>query len=110
VRSIYLANLARLFGVMQGYPVLWSLAVEEQYYLVWPAVVRKLEPVQLLACSLAIVALTPVSRVISMYVMARHGYVSYWFNNYTGTHWTGWPAARRLRWRFEYSGGTAGDC
>lgn len=81
--AVYLSNVTRLFGVLEGYPVLWSLAVEEQYYLFWPALVRKLKPSRLLLCSLAIVALTPVSRIISLYVIARHGYVSYWFNNYT---------------------------
>lgn len=82
--AVYLSNLTRLAGVHEGYPVLWSLAVEEQYYLVWPTIVRKLRPAYLLWSSLAIVALTPLSRVASLYIsVARHGYVSYWFNNYT---------------------------
>jgi peptidoglycan/LPS O-acetylase OafA/YrhL len=37
---IYLSNLAPLFGVYIYYWPLWSLAVEEHFYLIWPTVVR----------------------------------------------------------------------
>jgi len=38
----YLSNISVLFGVAMQYGVLWSLAVEEHFYLLWPAVVRSL--------------------------------------------------------------------
>ena len=38
--SIYLANMTTLFGVAAPFGVLWSLAVEEHFYLLWPAFVR----------------------------------------------------------------------
>lgn len=38
--AIYLANVTNLLGVPMQYGVLWSLAVEEHFYLVWPAVVK----------------------------------------------------------------------
>jgi peptidoglycan/LPS O-acetylase OafA/YrhL len=36
----YLSNVTELFGVPMQYGVLWSLAVEEHFYLLWPAAVR----------------------------------------------------------------------
>jgi peptidoglycan/LPS O-acetylase OafA/YrhL len=40
---LYIANMAGLVGARSGeYGALWSLAVEEQFYLVWPIIVRKL--------------------------------------------------------------------
>jgi peptidoglycan/LPS O-acetylase OafA/YrhL len=39
--ALYLANMAPLLGVFMGYGPLWSLAVEEQFYLIWPAFVRR---------------------------------------------------------------------
>lgn len=38
----YLSNVTELFSVPMQYGVLWSLAVEEHFYLLWPAVVRSL--------------------------------------------------------------------
>ncbi len=38
--AIYLANVTVLFGVPMQFGVLWSLAVEEHFYLIWPLVVR----------------------------------------------------------------------
>lgn len=37
---IYLTNVTGFFGVQCQYAVLWSLAVEEHFYLLWPTVVR----------------------------------------------------------------------
>jgi peptidoglycan/LPS O-acetylase OafA/YrhL len=39
---VYLANVTDLFGVPAQYAALWSLAVEEHFYLLWPAAVRNL--------------------------------------------------------------------
>jgi peptidoglycan/LPS O-acetylase OafA/YrhL len=40
--AIYLANMTEFFGVRMQYGVLWTLAIEEHFYLIWPAVVRHL--------------------------------------------------------------------
>ncbi|HEX7842911.1 MAG TPA: acyltransferase [Kofleriaceae bacterium] len=55
----YLANWAEPLGAgVLAFPHFWSLAVEEQFYLVWPLVVRRTTPHRLLqvAIVLAIVA------------------------------------------------------
>jgi peptidoglycan/LPS O-acetylase OafA/YrhL len=38
---LYLSNMAPMLGVTMSYGPLWSLAVEEQFYLVWPLLVRR---------------------------------------------------------------------
>jgi len=55
----YLANVTTLFGVPEDYGPLWSLAVEEHYYLLWPLIVHWLSRRQVgivagLICVLAV--------------------------------------------------------
>jgi len=64
---VYLSNVTSLFGVSMDYHPLWSLAVEEHYYIVWPSVVRKLTPRYLGLFSLAICILIPVARAVSFH-------------------------------------------
>lgn len=81
--TAYLANLTPLLGVAIGYSVLWSLAVEEQFYLFWPAVVRNVSTRWLLRIGVAIVALSPVSRLLTFYFGRQNGYVSFQSYDYT---------------------------
>ncbi len=70
----YIANMARLVGAhAQEYGVLWTLAVEEQFYLVWPVFVRYLSRGRLLALIVAALLLTPLFRLL----LATHGVESY---------------------------------
>jgi len=80
---VYLSNLTPLFGIPIAYPVLWSLAVEEHFYMLWPAIVRKISNRTLITiCGLIVVA-SPLSRLISFYIAQQHGWVSYTTFDYT---------------------------
>jgi peptidoglycan/LPS O-acetylase OafA/YrhL len=64
---LFLCNAPGLFGAGNQYPALWSLAVEEQFYLVWPATVRKLSIRSLTILCAAILLLTPALRFALLY-------------------------------------------
>jgi peptidoglycan/LPS O-acetylase OafA/YrhL len=61
---VFLANCAPLLGVPLQYGPLWSLAVEEHFYLLWPALIRNLSPRRLMLIIAVIFALSPLSREI----------------------------------------------
>lgn len=58
----YLSNVTELFGVTMQYGVLWSLAVEEHFYLLWPAAVRSLSRYGVAIVSVIICVLCPSLR------------------------------------------------
>ncbi|MEI7910809.1 MAG: acyltransferase [Verrucomicrobiota bacterium] len=55
----------------------WSLAVEEQFYLIWPLLVYLLQPRTLVKVSLALLVIAPLSGV--MFFLANNGLGSYVF-------------------------------
>lgn len=62
---LYLSNWRVAFAGWdsQALSVLWSLAIEEQFYLLWPFVVRRLDDRKLLAVCVGIVAGAPLLRL-----------------------------------------------
>lgn len=77
---VYLSNLTSLFGVPADYGPLWSLAVEEHYYIGWPAVVRKLSARNLAVTSAMICLVIPLLRAVAFHYGYRAGLGWYtWF-------------------------------
>ena len=62
---LYLSNVTNLFAVPMQYGALWSLAVEEHFYLGWPFVVRATSRKTLALSALAVVFICPVLRAIA---------------------------------------------
>jgi peptidoglycan/LPS O-acetylase OafA/YrhL len=64
----FAASLVHMFnvGVPHGPGVLWSLAVEEHFYLLWPLLVYLLNRRNLTVLAVAIVVLTPIARGIAI--------------------------------------------
>ena len=63
--ALFLNNWVQPFGMLvPGFSHFWSLAVEEQYYLVWPFVVRFCSARRLLHICLSLVAIALLSRVL----------------------------------------------
>ncbi len=61
---LYIANMAGLVGARSSeYAPLWSLAVEEQFYLLWPFCVRRMETRSLLKLSLGVCFTMPLLRL-----------------------------------------------
>jgi peptidoglycan/LPS O-acetylase OafA/YrhL len=63
--GVYLANVTNLFGVAMRYGALWSLAVEEHFYFVWPVVVRSLSRRAVAWCALSVVLICPALRAVA---------------------------------------------
>jgi len=82
---VYLANVTGLFGIPADYGPLWSLAVEEHYYIFWPAVIYKLTRRHLAIITVGICLLVPVLRA----VFFRLGYTA-------GLGWYTWFVADGL--------------
>jgi peptidoglycan/LPS O-acetylase OafA/YrhL len=61
---IYMANMTDIFGVSCDYGPLWSLAVEEHYYLLWPMVVRNVNRARLAIVCLGMIILIPILRLV----------------------------------------------
>ena len=61
---IYLSNFTTLFGVPMQYGPLWSLAVEEHFYFLWPAAVRTLKVKWLVCCTALVLLASQVIRAI----------------------------------------------
>lgn len=62
---LFVSNLSTIFSVPLQYALLWTLAVEEQFYLLWPMVVRRLSIKSLTVLATLIVILVPIIRLIT---------------------------------------------
>lgn len=63
--AAYLANVTTLFGVPIQFGVLWSLAVEEHFYLVWPLIVRNVSRRGIGVVAAAIALAATLARIIT---------------------------------------------
>jgi peptidoglycan/LPS O-acetylase OafA/YrhL len=61
----YLSNFTVALHVPDNYGPLWSLAVEEQFYLIWPLLVRRLSSRTLAIVCLGSISLSPLLRFLS---------------------------------------------
>jgi peptidoglycan/LPS O-acetylase OafA/YrhL len=75
---IYLSNMTPLFGVPMQYGVLWSLAVEEHFYLIWPAAVRWLTRRAFTVLALSICVLEPFLRIYAIHLGGRWWWTYTW--------------------------------
>ena len=82
---VYLANFAHLFGVKLIYGPLWSLSVEEHFYLVWPWLIRFLRRRAFFVIALAVVIFTPILRYVSFEHRMFYDFYS-WFR-FDGLLW-----------------------
>jgi peptidoglycan/LPS O-acetylase OafA/YrhL len=62
----YLSNVTPLFGIHMDYGPLWSLAVEEHFYLVWPVVVHQCSRWRLVTCALIVCFTAPLLRAFAI--------------------------------------------
>lgn len=76
--GLLFVNWTQPLGVgMPGFPQFWSLAVEEQFYLVWPVVVRTFAS-RLLAVTVGIAALAFVVRIVMLLLGANSDMIYMW--------------------------------
>ena len=79
--ALFLANVSPLFGVDREYVPLWSLSVEEHFYLLWPLAIRRLSPRSLSILAAATILLGVVARYAAFGRQTRVGI--YFFTWYT---------------------------
>lgn len=77
ISFLFLANFITIFRISSSYGVLWSLAVEEHFYLLWPTVVRRLSNRGVAACAGALCVVCPALRAVSFILHRGLGWTDY---------------------------------
>ena len=80
---VFLANFAAVLGVGLAYGSLWSLAVEEQFYLLWPLLVRRASRRSLIILAIAVAVGSPFLRILNLIgkpVPEHLAFLYTWFN------------------------------
>jgi peptidoglycan/LPS O-acetylase OafA/YrhL len=85
----YSSNMSPLFGIALSYPVLWSLAVEEHFYMIWPMAARRISSAKLLWLLCAILVLSPISRFLYHEQAIRTNRAGPGFGSFTWNHLDG---------------------
>jgi peptidoglycan/LPS O-acetylase OafA/YrhL len=76
----FTANFYILFNIPSQYGPLWTLAIEEQFYLLWPQAVKRLSKKSLTILALLFVIMTPILRWTSVILGHTEGlYLHTWF-------------------------------
>lgn len=101
---LFVANFANLFNVPPAGPF-WSLAVEEQFYLLWPQLVRRLNMRRLRMVLLTVIVVEPIIRCIM--ASGGHGYPYYTFSRCDGLAWGAWLSTETQLHRLLHSGDQA---
>jgi peptidoglycan/LPS O-acetylase OafA/YrhL len=61
--ALFAMNFAEVFHLgVPGLGILWSLAVEEQFYLFWPFIALRFSPGVVLRCAIALIVIAPILR------------------------------------------------
>jgi peptidoglycan/LPS O-acetylase OafA/YrhL len=71
--AFFIANFANIFHIESVGPF-WSLAIEEQFYLIWPTAVRRLSITRLRNWSLIIITGVVLLRFLSAACFGHHNY------------------------------------
>ena len=82
---VYLANMAAFFHVTMTYGLLWTLSVEEHFYLIWPWLVRFVRMRGLAIVCVLLCTLTPLARVVAALHGTLNGMLS-WYR-FDGLAW-----------------------
>jgi len=66
---LFCANLNVFFGVLPipGTGVMWSLAVEEHFYLLWPLIIRRSSKRTVACLAASVILLSPIARGLAMH-------------------------------------------
>jgi peptidoglycan/LPS O-acetylase OafA/YrhL len=76
--GIFIVNWTQPFGLgIPGFPQFWSLALEEQFYLIWPVVVREFAS-RLLALAVGIAVVALGARILMLSLGASSDMVYMW--------------------------------
>ena len=81
----YSVNIARTFMPIVSFGMFshfWSLAIEEQFYIIWPSVVKWLEPKRLFYVCLSIIAVSLFGRIVCCSMTPDWG-VAYMLTNFS---------------------------
>lgn len=74
---LFLSNVAVIFRIPTTYGVLWSLAVEEHFYMMWPAAARYLSRRGVAVVAVTICIICPALRAASFMIGKGMGWTDY---------------------------------